>query len=125
VLEVSQFRQPCWKLDHRFALRGMAGRVQRSGRTGWYARVVTPGAVAAGDALRLVARPLPDWPLHRLWRVMLRETLDPAELDAALRQEAVPEGWREVLRRRRASGSVESWDDRLRGPDGPPPPRPA
>ena len=36
VIEVSQGRQPCWKLNERFADVRMAKCVQESGRTGWY-----------------------------------------------------------------------------------------
>ena len=43
VIQVSQPRQPCWKLGVRFNLAGMARKVQASGRTGWYYRVLQPG----------------------------------------------------------------------------------
>ena len=46
VIEVSQGRQPCWKLNERFAQPDMARRVQASGRTGWYYRVLEPGEIA-------------------------------------------------------------------------------
>ncbi|WP_057655116.1 MOSC domain-containing protein, partial [Xanthomonas axonopodis] len=36
VVEVSQLRQPCWKLSDRFGVRELARRVQETGRTGWY-----------------------------------------------------------------------------------------
>ncbi|MBK5933956.1 MOSC domain-containing protein [Rhodovulum imhoffii] len=36
LLQVSQGRQPCWKLNLRFDVPDMAQRVQKSGRTGWY-----------------------------------------------------------------------------------------
>src|SRR5690606_15630671 len=64
VLEVSQGRQPCWKLNDRFGVRDMARRVQDTGRTGWYYRVLQPGVARAGDTLQLLERPCPDWPLH-------------------------------------------------------------
>ncbi len=35
TLQVSQSRQPCWKLNARFGFRKMSARVQQSGRTGW------------------------------------------------------------------------------------------
>ncbi|MDN5782865.1 MAG: MOSC domain-containing protein, partial [Luteimonas sp.] len=64
VLEVSQGRQPCWKLNDRFDVPDMARRVQSSGRTGWYYRVLQPGSAEAGDLLRLDARPHPEWTLR-------------------------------------------------------------
>lgn len=57
LVQLSQARQPCWKLNLRFGLSDMARRVQTSGRTGWYARVLAPGTVAAGDRMVLEARP--------------------------------------------------------------------
>ncbi|KFA38520.1 molybdenum cofactor sulfurase, partial [Xanthomonas vasicola pv. musacearum NCPPB 4384] len=44
VVEVSQLRQPCWKLSDRFGVRELARRVQETGRTGWYYRVLQPGS---------------------------------------------------------------------------------
>ncbi len=48
LLEVSQGRMPCWKLNDRFEVAGMSLRVQESGRTGWYYRVLEEGVVAGG-----------------------------------------------------------------------------
>ena len=53
TVEVSQGRQPCWKLSDRFGVPDMARRVQDSGRSGWYYRVVEPGLVQAGDVTAL------------------------------------------------------------------------
>ena len=38
LLQVSQARQPCWKLNVRFDTQDMARRLQNTGRTGWYYR---------------------------------------------------------------------------------------
>ena len=45
TLQISQGRQPCWKLNARFGLKKMAFDVQMTGRTGWYFRVLEPGIV--------------------------------------------------------------------------------
>lgn len=115
LLEVSQGRQPCWKLNDRFGVPDMARRVQSSGRTGWYYRVLQPGSAAAGDLLRLEARPHPDWPLRRLGallsdRVLARESLEPA-----LALPLVP-SWRKLLERRLQQCDVEDWTRRIDGP---------
>jgi MOSC domain-containing protein YiiM len=52
-LQVCQPRNPCWKIDERFASDGMAAHIAEHGLTGWYWRVVTPGEVSPVDALRL------------------------------------------------------------------------
>lgn len=113
-LEVSQSRQPCWKLSDRFAVADMARRVQESGRTGWYYRVLEPGQVRAGDALRLLDRPFPRWPLSRIIDVLYRGTLDRDALAEALSLPLVP-SWRALFERRLAQGRTEDWNKRLRG----------
>ena len=115
LVEVSQGRQPCWKLSDRFGIADMARRVQDSGRSGWYYRVLEPGAVQAGDALELLARPHPHWPLPRLAELLYRRTLDRGELAAALELPLVP-SWRAVFARRLEQGGTESWESRLAGP---------
>lgn len=115
VIEVSQARQPCWKLNQRFGIADMALRVQRSGRTGWYYRVLQEGAVAPGDSLVLIDRRLPDWPILRLWRLLYVDMLNRDELAAMAALPLLPEGWRRLAERRLASGAVEDWHGRLSG----------
>jgi len=50
-LQVCQPRNPCWKIDERFATEGMAAFIAEQRLTGWYWRVVQPGRVAPGDTL--------------------------------------------------------------------------
>lgn len=50
-LQVCQPRNPCWKIDERFATDGMAAFIAEQRLTGWYWRVLTPGTVRPGDAL--------------------------------------------------------------------------
>ncbi len=54
LLEVSQPRKPCWKIEHRFGRKGMVAHILRSGWCGWYFRVIEPGSAQAGDVLERV-----------------------------------------------------------------------
>lgn len=117
LVEVAQSRQPCWKLNDRFAVTDMARRVQDSGRTGWYYRVLDEGTVQAGDTFTLAARPYGDWPLTRLTDLLYRRRLDQALIEQALALPLVPR-WRELLERRLATGAVEDWSKRLLGTSG-------
>lgn len=114
LLEVSQTRQPCWKLNVRFQQFDMALRLQNTGRTGWYYRVIEPGLVQAGDAITLVARPHPAWPLARVIEVLYRRTLD-ATLLHELAALPLPPSWRKLVARRLEQGSVEDWSARTQG----------
>ncbi|MGY1457174.1 MULTISPECIES: MOSC domain-containing protein [unclassified Luteimonas] len=115
MLEVSQGRQPCWKLNDRFGVPDMARRVQDTGRTGWYYRVLQTGHAQAGDVLTLVERPWAGWPLRRLTHLLAGRVLDPAQLGEALDLPLVP-SWRKLLEHRLASRQVEDWGRRIDGP---------
>ena len=116
LVEVSQGRQPCWKLNDRFGVPDMARRVQSSGRTGWYYRVLQLGVAHAGDALRLDARPYPAWTLRRLGMLLFGRVLAREALEPALQLPLVP-SWRKLLERRLQSQEVEDWSRRIDGPD--------
>lgn len=114
VVEVSQSRQPCWKLSDRFGITDMARRVQDTGRTGWYYRVLQEGQLRAGDTLSLEERPHPRWPLTRIIEVLYTRTLEAELLREILSLPLVP-SWRTLFERRMAQGQTESWDKRLTG----------
>lgn len=71
LVEISQGRKPCWKIDHRFGLSGITAEVVRTGRSGWYYRVIEEGAVAEGDLLELVDRPNPGWSVARVFDLIV------------------------------------------------------
>ncbi|MCI5109754.1 MAG: MOSC domain-containing protein [Marivita sp.] len=116
VIEVSQTRQPCWKLNLRFNVPDMARRVQDSGRTGWYFRVVTDGEIAPGDTASLISRPQPGWPLDRVWDLLYRNMLDRDALAEFAALPGLPAGWQRTVQARLARNAVEDWQPRLETP---------
>ncbi|TWT13732.1 MOSC domain-containing protein [Reyranella sp. CPCC 100927] len=113
VIEVSQGRQPCWRLNLRFGVADMAMRVQKTGRIGWYYRVIEAGIVRPHDCLDLIERRSPDWTLYRLWRLLYVDTLNRDELHAVIALPHLPERWRLLAERRLATQAVEDWTPRL------------
>lgn len=57
VLEVSQPRIPCYKLGIRMDDPQFPARFAAAGRPGAYLRIVRPGRISAGDAIRVIDRP--------------------------------------------------------------------
>lgn len=115
VLQVSQGRQPCFKLNLRFGIPDMAWRVQNTRRTGWYYRVLQEGYVEPGDRLVLVDRILPNWPLARLSKTLFSDTLNRDELAEMASLAILPESWRDLANRRLEFNKVEEWEPRLSG----------
>lgn len=115
LVQVSQPRSPCYKLARRWGVRDLVLTVQRTGRTGWYLRVLEEGEVSTGDSIALVDRPAEAPTLAEVTRVM---TVDKDDLDAAARLADVPglpERWRATLRDRLA-GVVADESARIYGP---------
>lgn len=115
LLELAQARQPCWKLGLRFDCPDMAERVQASGRTGWYWRVLEEGWIAPGDAFDLLERPAPEWTVARLVEALYSRPLDLDLIAAAAELAPLAAGHRKLFSRRLAEGLVEDWSARLRG----------
>ena len=93
-LQVCQPRQPCFKLALNFGNARLPKALVRSGRSGWYYRVLTSGTLQAGDAIELVQRPLPDFPFNDLLRFLYSRELDVAALERVANTEAVARGLR-------------------------------
>ncbi len=70
IFEVSQPRQPCWKLARRWRMNELVPMVLNNGRTGWYLRVLEQGFVEPGITVKLLERRNPEWPIARAHRVL-------------------------------------------------------
>jgi len=114
LLVVTQGRQPCWKLNLRFAVPDMAARVQQSLRAGWYCRTLHSGVVQAGDALELLERPHPGWTVQRLLALIRDRECHPDVLGAVLAL-PLPPSWHKLFARRLEQGRTEDWSRRLTG----------
>lgn len=120
VLEVSLPRQPCFKLNHRFALKDFAATTWKTSRTGWYYRVVRHGTVRAGDMIRLIERKHPQWTIERIQEYLHRNPNDAAmneelagieELGAESRNEFKKRVAKQKARERKAREPPSKWRD--------------
>lgn len=71
LIEISQPRQPCWKIEHRFGHKGMVAQIIESGRCGWYFRVIETGEAQAGDTLDRIAIGAGEWSVSRVFRALV------------------------------------------------------
>ncbi|MGA8729306.1 MAG: MOSC domain-containing protein [Terracidiphilus sp.] len=100
---VTQPRLPCYKLGIRFEADDMVNRYFASGRTGFYVSVAKEGEVGVGDEMSLIRRDPNGVPVSTILRLYGEKRYNEAEValvERALRVAALPEGWKEYLRRR-------------------------
>ncbi|TWT64762.1 MOSC domain-containing protein [Allorhodopirellula solitaria] len=115
TVQVSQPRQPCWKLARRWGIKDLALQVQQTGRTGWYFRVLTEANVQQGMSLTLAERPHPEWTIGAANQIMHH---DRTNLTAAARLaelESLSPSWKETLHKRIQRKPQASESARLEG----------
>jgi MOSC domain-containing protein YiiM len=91
LVEISQGRQPCWKIDHHFGVKGMTAGVIRTGRCGYYFRVIEEGLVGPGDTIAQVERARHGWTVERAFQLLIGGLHKAEGADAALRELAAME----------------------------------
>ena len=106
-IQVSQPRQPCWKLSRRWRIRDLALQVQKNGRTGWYFRVLKKGNIEPNLPLILQDRPYPQWTVKRANQIMHQEKNDRASAAELAACPLLASNWQQTLSRR-AKKSVNS-----------------
>lgn len=114
VVEVSQGRLPCWKLNDRFDIPYFSEMLQINYRTGWYFRVIQQGNVGLGDEITLINRTNDKWSLQEIMKVIFTKSLDEETLISMLELPLVA-SWRKLFMKRLLTGAVEDWSPRLHG----------
>ncbi|WP_281887075.1 MOSC domain-containing protein [Paenibacillus sp. YYML68] len=114
IVQVSQPRQPCYKLSMRHGWKELPVRVQETGYTGYYFRVLEEGVVAQGDMLERTAIHAARITVEEVNRVMHRDKQDVEAIRRLLAIDELSASWRATLEKRLA-GHVESTAARLDG----------
>ena len=96
VLQVASPRKPCHKIADFWGRPELLQAVARTGRVGWYLRVLEEGSLQAGDAVDLIDRPHAEWTVRRASEAA-RARRGPEAL-ALAQVPALSERWRAWLR---------------------------
>ena len=115
IVQISQGRQPCWKLSAHVERDDMAAQFQKSRRTGWYYRVLQEGYIETGAAIALAERPQPEWPLPVVIAARFDPRLDPQKAGQLAMIEELSASWREGFMRKSDVAYVEDTASRLVG----------
>jgi MOSC domain-containing protein YiiM len=96
-MQVTQPRQPCFKLGLRFADNTLGKIMMKTGRTGWYVRVLQPGEFKAGDEITVIRRPNPQWTIARFNQYIIQRSVTADEAQELSKLEGLPYEWREYF----------------------------
>jgi MOSC domain-containing protein YiiM len=98
VLQVSQPRSPCFKLGIRMGDPTFVRTFLRSGRPGFYFRIVEEGALQVGDAMERIEPGEGDVTVHEVWDLSFGEACDVERLRAALSIPTLGPEWIKPMR---------------------------
>ncbi|OXM83363.1 MOSC domain-containing protein [Paenibacillus rigui] len=100
LLQVSQPRQPCFKLGKKLELAEMPFWVQQTGHTGYYFRVLKEGHVESGQQFRLVEQDAAGITVAEANRLKYHDKSDWEGIRSLLKVEALSESWRDSFQKR-------------------------
>jgi MOSC domain-containing protein YiiM len=93
--QVTQPRQPCFKLGIRFGRDDMLKRFVASGRSGFYVSIVAEGDVGRGDTIRVTHRESGSVSVSDIFALKMRSAASPDALKHAASIEGLTPSWRE------------------------------
>ncbi len=115
VIEVSQPRSPCFKLNKRWGIEGFSVDIQEISRCGWLYRVITPGEVSVDQPLELIARVDNAMSIKAVCDIYFGDPLNTEKLCLLKEQTTLAKSWLDNVAQRLASNEVEDWNFRLLG----------
>jgi MOSC domain-containing protein YiiM len=116
IIEVSQPRSPCFKLNNRWGIEGVALHMQEISRCGWLYRVIQPGMVSVEKPLELIARVDNAMTISVACKIFFGDPLNHEKLLTLKQQSTLSNSWMDRVVQRLATNEVESWSFRLHGP---------
>ncbi|WP_314924903.1 MOSC domain-containing protein [Aeromonas piscicola] len=116
LIQISQPRSPCFKLNQRFGYGQMSQVMQLNGRCGWLLRVLEEGRVAPQETMELVDRPYPALTVKRTADILFNQLRDETDLLLLLENPALSPNWRQHAAHWLEHGVVADWRRRLLGP---------
>lgn len=114
LIQVTQPRSPCFKLNFHFGITDIATQMQNAGITGWLYRVIVAGKVSADAPLTLVSR-LSDVSVHDACAIAWHMPFDDDQYHRLLSAAGLSISWTRTMQKRRLSHKIEDNARRLWG----------
>lgn len=108
LVQVTQPRVPCFKLGLRMKDSHFVGAFLKSGRTGFYLRVLETGVLSPGDTIRCESRDTGRVTIDYATRALLKGPHQQETIQKVLSVAALSEAWRQDLEKRLEKPSKET-----------------
>lgn len=115
IIEVSQPRSPCFKLNERWGIKDFSVDIQEISRCGWLYRVIQPGIVSVNEPLQLITRVANAMTINDVCATFFGDPLNKAKLLTLRQQTSLSSSWMDKLAQRLVTNQVENWNFRLLG----------
>ena len=99
-VQITQPRQPCWKLSANTNQKNMTKFIFDSGLTGWYAKVLQEGNISVDDEVILEKRTYPNLNIEKLNQLIINPMLDEKLILEALNCAQLGKAFMESLSKR-------------------------
>ncbi|MBP1082877.1 MOSC domain-containing protein [Bacillus capparidis] len=103
VVQISQPRQPCFKLAKKYDVKDMPLKVQMSGFTGFYFRVLNEGKVTPASVLKRISRDPSQISVHFANHIKYHDKENREGIEKVLKVDALSESWRASFEKMAAS----------------------
>lgn len=114
LIQVTQPRSPCFKLNFHFGISNMSSLMQESGKVGWLYRVVEAGRVSSKAPLALVSR-VSDVSVYDAAAIAWHIPFDDEQYHRLLSAAGLSVSWIRTMQKRRLNGHIEDYSKRLWG----------
>ena len=113
IIEVSQPRSPCFKLNKRWGIEKFSVGMQSISRCGWLYRVIKPGMVSVKEPLVLLSRVDNAMTISAVCESFFGDPLNYTKLLVLKQQKTLSASWLDKIEQRLVSNQVENWNFRL------------
>lgn len=100
IVQVTQPRQPCYKLGYRFGDQGLLKKFIEKPYPGVYLRILKEGKVQAGDTFELLEAGVEGLTIADVYQLLYQQPKDESKLALALATDLLPESCKASIRKR-------------------------
>ncbi len=111
IFEVSQPRQPCWKISSIMGIKNLTAMLVKEHRSGFYLRVLQEGEMKSTDRLKLISRHYPQFTIAFVNQIAFNAKDNQEAIQAIIRCPKLSEAYRVSLeeRYRHKEQGLQEW----------------